>query len=288
MPPNERLPPDSATILERSRGVFFAQWDELLRLRRAVMKTSDPDDIHDLRVTSRRFRAAFELYYPFAPKGPRTVLGKTARELTRTLGGLRNIDEAQIFFRSRVKSDASCNKLCDSLSELRSRELKRIGKELRAFNHRILDRMVREMVAEMSGNCVADGNRFSLLAYFSEASIRKYLPIHEFLAVSTALEHREERHSLRIAIKKWRYLLEIVALVLDRDYSGILDHLKEYQSILGRMNDIVVFEVMICSLEMPPEERQYVETTLQTEDALLLERFRELAEQKPLHYTFLV
>ncbi len=288
MPLIQQLPPDSATILERSRGVFFAQWDELLRLRRAVMKTSDPDDIHDLRVASRRFRAAFELYYPFAPKGPRTVLGRTARDLTRTLCGLRNIDEAEIFFRSQIKSDASCNKLCDSLSELRSRELKRIGKELRAFNHRRFDRLVREMVAEMIGNCVTDGNRFSLLAYFSEASIRKYLPIHEFLAVSAALEHREERHSLRIAIKKWRYLLEIVALVLDRDYTSILEQLKEYQSILGRMNDVAVFEIMIRSLELSPAERQYVETTLRTEDSLLLERFRELVEQKPLHYTFII
>jgi len=64
MPPKpERLPPDSATILERSRGVFFAQWEELLRLRRAVLKTSDLDDIHDLRVASRRFRAAVELIF---------------------------------------------------------------------------------------------------------------------------------------------------------------------------------------------------------------------------------
>src|ERR1035437_3204417 len=126
-----RLWPDSATILERSRGVFFAQWEELLRLRRVVMKTSDQDDIHDLRVASRRVRAALELFYPFAPKGSKTELRKNIRKLTRILGGLRNIDEALLFFKSRAKTDISADKkLFNALSELRSGELKRIEKAL--------------------------------------------------------------------------------------------------------------------------------------------------------------
>src|SRR5471030_2866655 len=103
MPPKPvQLPPDTATILERFTGVLFAQWEELLRLRRAVLKSSDLDDIHDLRVASRRLRAALELFYPFAQKGSKTELKKSVRKLTLILGGLRNIDEALIFFQSRA------------------------------------------------------------------------------------------------------------------------------------------------------------------------------------------
>src|SRR6185369_11375293 len=181
MPPKpEQLPPDSAAILERSRGVFYAQWEELLRLRRAVLNTSDLDDIHDLRVASRRFRAALELYYPFAPKGSRTELRKSIRKLTRILGGLRNIDEAQLFFQSRLSPEISTdNRLCHNLSELRRREMKRIEKALKAFDHRNLDRLVRETVAGLNEDSITDRNRFSLLAYFSDVSIRLYLPIHQ-------------------------------------------------------------------------------------------------------------
>jgi CHAD domain-containing protein len=284
-----RLWPDTATILERSRGVFFAQWDELLRLRRVVMKTSNLDDIHDLRVASRRVRAAVELFYPLTPKESAAELRKNIRKLTRILGGLRNIDEALLFFRARTKTDISTDKkLIHSLSGMRAGELKRIEKALKAFDHHHFDRKIREMVAGLNETSITERNSISILAYFSEASIRQYLPIHQLLAGSTSPEQCTSRHALRIAIKKWRYFFEIIAQVLDRDYTHILEQLKEYQSLLGRMNDITVFEALLHTLELPSKEREYVTATLQAEGALLLESFSELVERKPLAYTFLI
>jgi len=284
-----RLWPDSATILERFRSVCFAQWEELLRLRRAVIKTSDLDDIHDLRVASRRFRAALELMYPIAPKGSKAELRKSVRKLTRILGGLRNIDEAQIFFLSRVQTDITADStLSHKLSDLRAMELKRIEKALKSFDHRNLDRMVREMVAEINEETINERTGISMLAYFSDVSIERFMPIHQLLAVSTIPEHREPRHALRIAIKKLRYFLEIIAAVLDRDYTVCLELLKEYQSILGRMNDIAEFELLLGKLKLPADERAFLASTLLAEDSALLENFTELTEQKPLAYTFII
>ena len=253
------------------------------------MKTSDLDDIHDLRVASRRFRAALELICPFAPKETITGLRKSIRKLTQLLGALRNVDEAQLFFQSRPPPDISAdNKLFHKLSELRTKELKRIGKALKGFDHRNLDRLVREMVAGLNEDCITDRNGFSLPAYFSDVSIRLYLPIHQLLAVSAVPGQRAARHALRIAIKKWRYFFEIIAQVLDRDYTHILEQLKEYQSILGRMNDIVEFELLLRTQDLTPDTRKYVEATFQAEDTLLLMNLAELIARKPLAYTFLI
>jgi CHAD domain-containing protein len=282
-----RLWPDSVTILERSRGVFFAQWQELLRLRHAVMKSFDIDDIHDLRVASRRFRAVLELFYPFAPKDSRAALRKCVRKLTQTLGGLRNIDEALLFFQSRT-DDSADFKLCHTISKLRLSELKRIKKVLAAFDHRKLDRMVREIVAVLKEDSDADRNSISLLAYFSDVSIRHYMPIHQLLAVSTKPEFCEQRHALRIAIKKWRYFFEIVAQILDRNYTPHLGLLREYQSILGRMNDIAEFRLLISNLELSKNEQEYADAIFLAEDRHLLENFTKLVDRKPLTYTFLI
>ena len=290
MPPKPaRLWPDSATMLVRSRGVFFAQWEELLRLRRAVMKTSDLDDIHDLRVASRRFRAVLELFYPFVPKGPKTELRKRVRKLTRILGGLRNIDEALLFFQSRplpnIPVDAA---LVSALSRMRPGEFKRIEKALKAFDHRSLDRMIREMVAGLNEASITERNSISLLAYFSDVSIRQYLPIHRLQTISTVPENHTSRHALRIAIKKWRYFFEIISQILDRNYTLLLELLKEYQSILGQMNDVAEFELLLGGMKLPVDEREYARAALKAEDALLLESFSELVERKPLVYTFLI
>lgn len=284
-----RLWPDSATILERSRGVFFAQWEELLRLRRAVLKTSDLDDIHDLRVASRRFRAVLELFYPLVPKGPKIELRKNIRTLNRILGGLRNIDEAMLFFQARVRADVSADTaILRSLSRFRPREFKRIEKALKAFDHRHLDRLVREMVAGVNEASILERTSISLLAYFSDVSIRQYLPIHRLLTISTVPERHASRHALRIAIKKWRYFFEIISPILDRDYSPLLELLKEYQSLLGRMNDVAEFKLLLGAMELPPDQREYAREILTAEDALLLESFTELIERKPLVYTFLI
>ncbi|BCS55943.1 CHAD domain-containing protein [Geobacter sp. SVR] len=284
----ERLPPDSATILERSRGVIFARWQEVLRLRLAVLKTSDLEDIHDLRVASRRFRAAFELYYPLAPPGAKTELKKDIRRLTHILGDLRNIDEALVFFRQQADCDAVAAGLCTLLEQLRPAELKHVRKTLKAFDHRSLERIVRETAASLNDDFIAHRNRFSLLAYLSDVSIRRYLPIHQLLSVCHAPESRTSRHALRIAVKKWRYFLELVQPVLDRDYAPVLGLLKEYQALLGRMNDMAEFGVLLRKQALSNEAKEYAAATLAAEEARLMAGFTELVEQRPLAYTFLI
>lgn len=287
---SKRSTPDSATILKCSRGVFIAQWEELLRLRRAVLKTSNQDDIHDLRVTSRRLRASLELFYPLVAKSPRTTgLRKQIRKLTEILGGLRNIDEALLFFQSRIQADLrDANKLVSAFSRLRPRELGRVHKALKAFDQRNLDRIVRKMVAGLDDAPMAGLNSISLLAYFSGVSIRLYLPILQLFAGSTAPWERASRHALRIAIKKMRYFFELISSILGRDYASLLGQLKEYQLILGRLNDIAEFEALIRNLKLPKAERKFAKTALLTEETLLLEKFAGLIEQKPLIYAFLI
>jgi CHAD domain-containing protein len=281
--------PDSATIMTRSREIFFSRWEELLRLRSAVLDRLDGEDIHDLRVASRRFRAALELFYPFAPKGAKTELKKSVRKLTRTLGELRNIDEAQLFLQRHTSEtgqpDATIRR---KLAKLARGEQEKVCKALKNFDHAGLDRSVRNIVAGLNETVITKHSRLSMLAYFSEVSIKLFLPIHQLLQEAKTPEHRKTRHALRIAIKKWRYFLEIVAPVLERDYSPLLDLLKEYQTLLGQLNDLVEFDGLLGEIKLPHEERRYAETVLKSENALLLERLAQLADRSPLTYTFLI
>lgn len=281
----EKSTPDLSVVQERFSGVFLAHWEELLRLRRVVLKTSDLDDIHDLRVASRRFRAVLDLYCRLSSKNAKSGLKKSVRKLTRTLGGLRNLDEAGIFFQARTGTDAFADSVPGrTLSGLRSRELKRMGKALISFEHHKLDCIVRKMVTKMNLDRITERNNLSIQTFFSEVSAGLYRPIQEALPVSTIPGHRAERHSLRISIKKWRYFLEIMAQVLARDYSSVLEQLKEYQSYLGRMNDIVEFEILLRGLKLPISDLDHAQALLAAEDASLLAGFRELVERNPLKH----
>lgn len=280
-----KLQPDDSIILERSRGLFLAQWKELIRLRKAVIKNAKPDDIHDLRVASRRFRALHELFALIIGNDSKQELKKKLRNLTRALGGVRNIDEALLFFESRMEDTTDLQAI---LHHQRTRELKRIIETLGNFDFDCIDRMVRKMIAGLNDDCLKELKKFSFLSYFSDVSLRQYLPIHNLLEVSKLPENHSSRHELRIAIKKWRYSLEIIAQVLDRNYNSVLEMLKEYQSILGRMNDITEFRTLIADLGLPVEDLEKLKAILKAEDTLLLEHFRALMERKPLVYSFLI
>jgi len=272
-------------ISERSRNVFLSQWEELLRLRREVLKSMDLDAIHDLRVASRRLRAAVGLFAPWIAPKRAELLKKNMRKLTILLGGLRNIDEAQLFFRRHTPAKTGgAYQIGRLLSELRPGELARIKKALTSLDHRRLDRVVRKAAAGLNEERIMGSSGVTLPEYFAETGIRLYQPILDLLPLATDRDQRTSRHALRIAIKKWRYFLEITAPVLERDYRPILGQLKEYQTILGGMNDVAEFEALCAPLALSRHERVFIETVLQAEEELLLQKLTELMEEKPLVY----
>lgn len=274
-------------IMERSREALVAQWRELLCLRRDVLKTSDLEAIHDLRVASRRFRAALQLFEPWIPTKSAALLNKNIRKLTRALGSLRNIDEALLFFRLHTPAESAGGyQLCYLLTQMRGGEMARVKESLNAFDRHRLNRTVRKAAARLGEQQIPAG-KTHLLTYFSDTCSKLYQPIHDLLPLATSPEQRKSRHLLRIAIKKWRYFFEIVAPVLGSDAGPILGLLKEYQTLLGRMNDVAVFGALCSSLTLSRREQRFVEMTLRAEDELLLRKLAELIKQKPLVYTFL-
>lgn len=278
--------PDQGDMLERSRVVLLAQWKELLRVRKEVLERYEAEAIHDLRVASRRFRATLRLLRPWIPQKKAALLKKNIRKVTRLLGALRNIDEALIFFRLHTPAtSAERFQLCPILLERRPDERARVEKALTAFDYQRLNRMVRKASSRLKKERIADSRSISPPVYFSNTCLKLFQPIRTLLPDATSHEHRESRHALRIAIKKWRYFFEIVAPILGCDCSATVDLLKEYQTILGRMNDITEFGMLCGRLTLSRHERIFVESILQAEHELLLQKFTELIERKPLGYT---
>jgi CHAD domain-containing protein len=273
-----------AAVMVRMQEIMLAQWHELLRLRDEVLATSDCEAIHDLRVASRRFRATLGLFEPWLPPKGTARLKKSTRKLTRVLGGLRNIDEALIFFREhRIDAETGCQ-LETLLAGQRPAELARITRALTKLDHNRLDRLVRKATERLTKKQAATPP--PLPDYFAATCTALFQPVNELIPEAHSRKNRASRHALRIAIKKWRYFFEIVAPALERDCSSILALLKEYQTILGRMNDVAEFETLCSNLSLSKNERSFIKETLHNEDGLLLQQLTGLIKKKPLVYTF--
>src|SRR5512139_606963 len=118
----------SRTLLSERGEDFFSRWERAL-------KTFDAEDIHDLRVASRRLREGLTFLGPCFPKKSISSITGRVKKLTFLLGTMRNTDEALAFFSPLVRevnspSAGELEKLLDDLGREREKERKRLKRGL--------------------------------------------------------------------------------------------------------------------------------------------------------------
>lgn len=276
------LDPDD--ILQRCGDILFAHWQTLLQQRSTTLERAEAERIHDLRVASRRFRSAIDTFGNAASKDARSYLKKNIRSLTRSLGDLRNLDEARSYFSDKLpKSDHLLAKLCRQFDAARRKELVHCLEQLERLDCRELDRSVRRVVANLTDSSdIKILSGISPAAYFQQHSDQLFRSVDDLIAISHMPERHDERHALRIAIKKRRYYLEIAAVVLDKNLDDEIARHKEYQTLLGKLNDLRVFAQLLdaCSLSLREKKRL---AALQTSDEqALFSQFVKLCTSSPL------
>ena len=270
----------SSSLGEQAGVVLFSQWNEFCDLRKLVLRQGDSEDIHDLRVASRRMRATLDLLTPFITGKSVKRISKALRRVTRAVGRLRNIDEAIIYFKALP---VALPTLSGVLPRARKGELRRVTSVLKRLPWRELDKLLRAAVADLAR--IPDDDQ-QLALYLSQTSIQRYQTVYNLLLPATTPENVKIRHALRIAIKKWRYLLETMGQVCRQDYSATLETLKEYQTLLGSLNDMVEFAVLCHTLKIPAHEAAEIKAVLERDTADYLARFVETAATRPPLYTF--
>jgi CHAD domain-containing protein len=272
------------TLLGARVDDFFLCWD------RAV-HTFGVDDIHDLRVSSRRLREGLLLFAPvYHPHAIRRA-GKLVKQVTRSLGALRNVDEALLFFTGlNEEIGASCHGCLAGLLE-----------GFRRDRVRILYRLKRTLAGmdRVTLRRELDGTTGSPALFTPTTSlVDPFLPLHRFarqsmeqpvaavltLAVDAVRpEEVEIRHRLRIAVKHLRYRIEILSFLFRADYDDIHAALKGYQDQLGTLHDLDVFAGIIPEGLVSAGDRKTVDEAIAAHRAAAFDGFLTMMQTSPLH-----
>ncbi len=244
-------------LLHERGNDFFARRDRALA-------TADPEDIHDLRVASRRLREGLALFAPCYPPDDIARLGKRFRRVTRSLGAIRNTDEAILFFTSLAEElgnpcRAELERIQDAFREERNRELERLRSALREFAPPSLRRAYLRVVSAPRLFIPPGGSPdpFAPLADFAREAIDAGLSaVVELVPQARRAREIEAQHRLRIAIKHFRYRAEILSGLLGASFPKLRDRLRAYQDVLGRMHDLDVFAGIVQDARLPGEVRK--------------------------------
>jgi CHAD domain-containing protein len=239
-------------MAEAARKTFYFHFQRMLYHEPGTRLGEDIEELHDMRVATRRMRAAFRVFGDYLDTEQLKPVLKGLRRTGRVLGAVRDLD---VFWeKTQHYLDTLPPAQQDSLAPLRQVwEAEREQARARMLVYLDSDRYAR--FKERFGEFLQTSDA-GALPVFSEKGeplpyrLRHVVPVvmHQRLAAVQAYDEwvtgpdvpLERLHRLRIAAKGLRYTLEFFQEVLGPEAKPLIQEMKDLQDHLGDLQDAVV------------------------------------------------
>jgi CHAD domain-containing protein len=274
------------TMSEAGRKGLLKIFIQMLNHESGSHTGEDPEDVHQMRVATRRIRSAFrQLRRYYRPKVISTYR-RRLRKIAQALGAVRDLD-VLIADLSQFQSTLDGEQQVDLQTVIEGLNQKR--KSAREELVGVLDaKAYRRFVKDFSDFLTSPGEGAKLLHSddIVPIQVRHVLPgmIHQCLAAVLAYDavlddaDAETLHGLRIEFKRLRYLVSLFDDLLGSQTDDFIEELKAIQDHLGRLNDIAIahehLDTLIAGLDgRVTEAVQAYSARLDSEAADLMAKF---------------
>ena len=229
------------TPLAAFRQIALAELEHLQGNLNGSIHSENPEYIHQMRVATRRLRAALRLFSPCLPASLAAELVPELRVLTTRLGQARDLDvllteiaapvmlalpdEPRLAQLTGAVTDRHFSARAAAVRHLQSVAYGQLVLRATALLHR----PPFDLAAEES----------ETLAGFAVARLRRLRKKVLALAAAASTDDPASLHQLRIGIKRLRYALEFFApLAQGKPLQRMLQQLAQLQDELGQLNDL--------------------------------------------------
>ena len=240
--------PDDS-MAEAGRKILRFHWEQALAHEAGTIAGEDPEELHDMRVATRRQRAALRIVEPhFRGKAIRPV-----REGLRTLGGclgaVRDLDVLLIAARAHQATlDAAEARSFQGLIDAWTRRDGEARRAMLAYLRgpeyaRFKEGYAKFLATPGAGARAQDDEavrRPTQVAHVLPAEIWAHFGAVLAYASSLPGARVDALHALRIEGKRLRYLLEFFRTVLDGCVEEAIEAIVAFQDHLGELQDAVV------------------------------------------------
>jgi CHAD domain-containing protein len=213
--------------------------------------------LHKTRVASRRIREALPVVGVAAPPAKVKKLNRKMRELTRSLGPVRELDVELDLLDDESKTDGVSGRAIEIVRREVASRRQALRREL-AENAPVgdLKKLIRKL--ERVGNVEAHKGKKGRRQEAQWRGVLATRLLHRAKALRAAVDEAgplyapDRIHDVRIAVKKLRYALEI-AHDAGVARAGILVRvLKKHQERLGRLHDLQMLLKRVREAEASP------------------------------------
>jgi len=277
-------------LWQAARTILDVRIVDLCRRWDRTVRTCGLDDIHDLRVSSRRMREGLLLFSPVYPSAPVRKAAKRVKRVTTILGEQRNMDEALLFFTDLHREiGPSCHGcLAVVIAELQAQReavLEEMTAGLARIDRHALQRLLVRTTRfpSLLTAPLEEVDSFAPVAAFARQSLDERCAGLLALVETACREgEAEAQHRLRIAVKHLRYRVEMLSFLLGSGYDGLHAALKSYQDLLGTLHDLDVFAGMVARRDLSAHDQRTVSAAIAARRRQTFAAFRALLDETPL------
>ncbi len=247
----------------------------------------DADSVHQIRVYCRRVQSALDVLGEFVPPKHVKRIEKTLNKLRRAAGRVRDwdvlaVELGNIRDQAPSSEQLAIDHLLDQYRHRRAAGLEKLTRRVRRIDRKDFWEWVgKHYPASLSIEQVRDAKADERsLGQLAAEKIRQELKIFERASQSYRTGDVEQLHLLRLAVKRFRYVLEIFAGCLGPNFrSSIYQPAARWQESLGAINDAHEFAIRFDQLAKETTEDEIVRSLIAVRD-----RYTRQLEQAVLQF----
>jgi CHAD domain-containing protein len=240
-----------------------------------VLKDTDPEDLHQMRVGMRRLRTAITGFAP-ALSLPKAATEKKVGKIAHHLGELRDLDVLQDTLQNQylpslpTKEQDVFKKVLASLAKQRQKTLEEVHTTIKEQPYQKLKAAFKDWLDQPTYQELAAISIYDILPDLLLPSVSQLFLNPAWIVgvkiedgeidVSNNLDsdavvqllntHGNVVHSLRKQAKRVRYQMELFTDFYDSNYQNYLKDIKKIQSLLGDIQDsFVLVEFLTKALD---------------------------------------
>ncbi len=227
---------------KRELDLFRRQADD-------VVESTDPEDVHRLRVARRRLQVALDGLSEVQPEGVSGAL-KHLNGASRSFGRVRDLDvQADLLDKEVARLPKRLRKAAD-----------RLLKVLNVRRNRARAALARKLSAGLLGpvtSAIEDALRISNVTpvddaltppdeFAARAVLRRLQSARQACGQLEPKVRPESFHVARIRVKKLRYAVELFAPLLPGGFGRLASQASSLQAVLGKRQDLAVMKATVA------------------------------------------
>lgn len=232
----------ASTAGEYAYGVLRGYFAAFLRHEPGTRLGEDPEALHDMRVASRRLRAALSTFGTALP--PRLEDFKAELKwIALCLGNVRDLD-VQIEWLRNLRRDSAWEEgtalgpLIEDRVSLRLVEREALLQVLDSERYRTLLRELRAALIE--GEEGGEDASLAIRAYGAQILKKRHRQFERQAATLNDTSEPAAFHAVRIRAKRFRYTTEALAPLYAGAATRLVESIKQVQDVLGEHQDCAV------------------------------------------------